>query len=551
MIPQAITHCFNRRTPRATLFIIFASLSFLTLCIFLLHLPSIKQVGRIPSIFGSFQDENEEVVVPGQPPPMTSSTPSIMSEQPHKNTNFASEQMPIIHINHDDDTEKQEQYPEMTQYTNHHPPIFPAPTLIADLPSSATLPSTSTSTPKSRLIIVGDVHGYLEPLKQLLRKIEFNPHNNYNIDTGTHKGHHYHGKTKDHLIFVGDMITRGPDSRGVVDLAIKTGASAVRGNHEDRVLAAARGMKRLDRNEWTQQDISGENQYNSSDSDSDSDSSSQPAEAAALRRKKKRKDDHARKIAKSLSRSQLAWLESLPIILRIGHFSSSSAETPWDASQIVVVHGGLIPGVKLELQDPWAVMNMRSLLYPRRRRRKRPKHKADDEDDNDTFESQDTQDEEEDEEEYIPDPTEFLPQNSIPLPIDNRKGEPWSRAWNRYQNALSLSKNPLYNTTTTVVIYGHDAKAGLQADMEVDIGPFSPKHKKKRPISQKKKAHLKGVRYAFGLDSGCGHGKKLTGLVIEVGEDDGKVGHKLVQVDCGVGVDQEGGVEGKEEEGHE
>lgn len=46
----------------------------------------------------------------------------------------------------------------------------------------------------------------------------------------------------DHLIFVGDMINKGPDSVGVVELARKYGASAVRGNHEDRILKIRRKM---------------------------------------------------------------------------------------------------------------------------------------------------------------------------------------------------------------------------------------------------------------------------------------------------------------------
>ncbi|KAK3991205.1 Metallo-dependent phosphatase-like protein [Cladorrhinum sp. PSN332] len=580
MIPQAITHCLNRRAPRSTLFLIFGSLSFLTLCIFLLHLPSLKQVSRIP-IFG-VQDEKEVVLAPGQPGMTSSSTPAgaptsktlppqpptSQEEQPHhQNTNphnnIESGQTPITHINNNEEVED-DSLPEMTQYTNHHPPILPSPTLIADLPSSAILPSlphpTSSSAPKSRIIVVGDVHGNLGPLKELLKKIEFSPHNNYNLDSGIHHPHHGKTKTKDHLIFVGDMITRGPDSRGVVDLAMKVGASAVRGNHEDRVLAAARGMKRLDRNEWTARDIAGENQYNSDESSSStSASSANPEDLETFKRKRKKKktkDDHARKIAKSLSRSQLHWLESLPIILRIGHFppETTSPLPPWDAAEIVVVHGGLVPGVKLESQDPWAVMNMRSLLYPRHN---------DDDDDGDDDNDDDEYDDKEKED-------EFAPQNTITVPIDTRKGEPWSRAWNRYQNFLaSSSSSSSPNTTTatttktTVVIYGHDARAGLQADMEVDISdPQSPRGgsrkngKKKKKNKKKAGGHgrpNKGVRYAFGLDSGCGHGKQLTALVIEgvEGDAEGKdgkmgVGHRLVQVDCGLGVH---GVDGQEGEG--
>ncbi|KAK4162471.1 Metallo-dependent phosphatase-like protein [Cladorrhinum sp. PSN259] len=574
MIPQAVTHLFNRRAPRSMLFLIFGSLSFLTLCIFLLHLPSLQPVARIP--ISGLQDEKKVVSEPGQPGMTSLSTPAVApgsttslmpDEDPphhnhHQSTNThhisQADQMPIAHIDENEDDE----FSGMTQFTNHHPPILPSPTLIADLPASAVLPSiprpTSSSTPKSRIIVVGDVHGNLEPLKELLKKIEFSPHNNYDFESngkkhgGTRPPHQ--GKTRDQLVFVGDMITRGPDSRGVVDLAMKVGASAVRGNHEDRVLAAARGMKKLDRNEWTAQDLSGENQYHSSEEESPDPDTADP-EALNRKKKHKSKDDHARKIAKSLSRSQLRWLESLPIILRLGHFpftATASPSPPWDAGTIVVVHGGLVPGVKLESQDPWAVMNMRSLLYPRHRhhgKKKGPKHKTLSSD-NDEFdlENDDTPE------------NEFTTKNTVTVPIDTRKGEPWSRAWNRYQNALSLSSR-LHNDTM-VVIYGHDAKAGLQADMEVDISPYSSSknnnNKKKKKSkggsshgNNNRKKKPKGVRYAFGLDSGCGHGKQLTGLVIEAVEDekDGgkqRIKHKLVQVDCGGEVSLHG--EGQDQE---
>lgn len=72
---------------------------------------------------------------------------------------------------------------------------------------------------RRRFIFVGDVHGQRKSLDELLEKVNFEI------------GH-------DHLVLVGDLINKGPDSAGVVQLAMDLGASAVRGNHEDRVLAA-------------------------------------------------------------------------------------------------------------------------------------------------------------------------------------------------------------------------------------------------------------------------------------------------------------------------
>jgi hypothetical protein len=67
-----------------------------------------------------------------------------------------------------------------------------------------------------RTVIVGDVHGCAQELEALLDKIAFT--------------------SGDRLVFVGDLIARGPASLGVLDIARTTGALVVRGNHEQKLL---------------------------------------------------------------------------------------------------------------------------------------------------------------------------------------------------------------------------------------------------------------------------------------------------------------------------
>jgi len=67
-----------------------------------------------------------------------------------------------------------------------------------------------------RTIIVGDVHGCRRELEQLLDRVRFS--------------------SGDRLVFVGDLIARGPDTPGVLDIARRTGAIIVRGNHEQKIL---------------------------------------------------------------------------------------------------------------------------------------------------------------------------------------------------------------------------------------------------------------------------------------------------------------------------
>lgn len=67
-----------------------------------------------------------------------------------------------------------------------------------------------------RTIIVGDVHGCAAELEDLLDKVAF--------------------ATGDRLVFVGDLVARGPASLAVLDIVRRTGALLVRGNHEQKLL---------------------------------------------------------------------------------------------------------------------------------------------------------------------------------------------------------------------------------------------------------------------------------------------------------------------------
>eukprot|EP00210_Caulerpa_lentillifera_P005173 g4945.t1 len=70
----------------------------------------------------------------------------------------------------------------------------------------------------SRLVIVGDVHGCIDPVKELLQKVNFE-----------HR--------RDYIVFTGDLVNKGPNSCEVIDFVQNLGAWSVRGNHDDHVLA--------------------------------------------------------------------------------------------------------------------------------------------------------------------------------------------------------------------------------------------------------------------------------------------------------------------------
>lgn len=76
-----------------------------------------------------------------------------------------------------------------------------------------------------RLIAVGDIHGHLELLEDLLRQIAPQP--------------------EDRLVFLGDYVDRGPAAAGVIDTLIEfqrlfPGTIFLRGNHEQMLLDARR-----------------------------------------------------------------------------------------------------------------------------------------------------------------------------------------------------------------------------------------------------------------------------------------------------------------------
>ena len=64
-----------------------------------------------------------------------------------------------------------------------------------------------------RTLIIGDVHGCLDELVSLIDLFDYR-------------------RAHDRLIFVGDLINRGPDPMGVLELVAKLNADCVLGNHE-------------------------------------------------------------------------------------------------------------------------------------------------------------------------------------------------------------------------------------------------------------------------------------------------------------------------------
>ena len=137
-----------------------------------------------------------------------------------------------------------------------------------------------------RTVIVGDVHGCRRELEQLLDRIRFG--------------------NGDRLVFVGDLIARGPDSLGVLDVVRRTGALVVRGNHEQKLL------------DWYEDDET-------------------PLGRTHM------------EVARAMRDVDWSLLESSPLWLDLPEHGAR------------VVHAGVLPGVAIERQDPDTLMRIRTV----------------------------------------------------------------------------------------------------------------------------------------------------------------------------------------------
>lgn len=93
-----------------------------------------------------------------------------------------------------------------------------------------TPPITADEEMQGRLLAVGDIHGCLDPLRQLMEQVR--------------------PMEEDRIVFLGDYIDRGPHSRGVIDYLLDLGRRFPRtvflkGNHEAMFLDFLRGAPAL------------------------------------------------------------------------------------------------------------------------------------------------------------------------------------------------------------------------------------------------------------------------------------------------------------------
>ena len=155
--------------------------------------------------------------------------------------------------------------------------------------------SPSLSSDPARLLVIGDVHGMLDQLKELLEKADFT------------------ASRGDRVIFAGDLVNKGPESAGVVQYAMDINASSVRGNHEDKVLRVWAGAA--------------EARLNAEAEGKDGDKAYK-----AFKKSLGSGKEDALKVAETMTSEQIDWLAAVPVALRLGELPGFG--------DVAVVHAG-------------------------------------------------------------------------------------------------------------------------------------------------------------------------------------------------------------------
>jgi len=143
-----------------------------------------------------------------------------------------------------------------------------------------------------RVIAIGDVHGCIDELQDLLRECNYRP--------------------GDIVVFLGDLVSKGPDSMSVVQMAREIGAIGVRGNHDFEVVRWHQAIK-----SGVDPPVVGSEHFH---------------------------------IANCLTKADMKWMYSLPWYI-------SSPDLG-----VLFVHAGFVSGIRLAKQNPRLMMNMRSIL---------------------------------------------------------------------------------------------------------------------------------------------------------------------------------------------
>ncbi|KAI9495552.1 Metallo-dependent phosphatase-like protein [Zychaea mexicana] len=214
---------------------------------------------------------------------------------------------------------------------------------------------SSSNNNSKKLYVIGDIHGSIDEFNTLVSKLQ------YNYDAG------------DRIVLAGDLVMRGPDSVGVIRRAKELKALCVRGNHDDKVVRMKTYLR-----------------------------SGQPVFRTGIIPEGPvmdplEFDNYHMDVAQNMTDADYEYLANCPMILAI------------PSQQALFVHAGVNPYRSLDNQQPFTIMNVRTI------------------------------------------------EDNL-SPTKKKGGEEWSDIWNVQQEKNDSTFPPEYRK----IFYGHAAGNGLQ-----------------------------------------------------------------------------------------
>lgn len=181
-----------------------------------------------------------------------------------------------------------------------------------------------------RYILVGDIHGHYREFRKLLRKAQYNPKH-------------------DHLLVLGDFISKGPDSIKVLDYLIDNDVDCILGNHEWYVLQNYATFHGLDKPVFVGEPQSIEGDY-----------------FGGALIEGGFNDDPEYLLAKKLHPHHVHYINRCSVMKTLGQVPLHKPTNDGGVKHAsgVAVHGGLRWDHTLEDQNPLECLEMRSLIGP-------------------------------------------------------------------------------------------------------------------------------------------------------------------------------------------
>lgn len=171
-----------------------------------------------------------------------------------------------------------------------------------------------------RLLLVGDIHGHYKEFRKLLQKMKFD-------------------KKTDHLLVLGDFISKGPDSLKVLDYLIDNNIDCILGNHEYDILNNYANFHRVEFPDFNSTDVEISSGFNS---------------------------DPDYLLAKKLQPKHVKYINQCSIIKKLWDhpLGTSTDGRPLGVGHGIAVHAGIRWDLPLEEQDPLDNLQMRYYVEP-------------------------------------------------------------------------------------------------------------------------------------------------------------------------------------------